>query len=152
MLQEQKNSIYKKKVGSVPQMSLMISLKFYLRMLCFLSSNRSLKDIHSSSGQCNPAFQPTSAKNSPKYTRPRIGEPAFLESSANVSCKPLFAQTVPSRPAPLVSLFICQTVEFVFHTKSVVIKKSFSCTASKSATTNQISTGNTSPKMLNRNI
>ncbi|KAA0717939.1 Disintegrin and metalloproteinase domain-containing protein 8 [Triplophysa tibetana] len=68
-----------------------------------LTQKRSLKDHCTSSGQCNPAFQPSSAKNSPKYTRPRIGRPDFLESSATVSCKPLFPQTVPSRPAPLVT-------------------------------------------------
>uniref|UniRef100_A0A671LIK3 Disintegrin and metalloproteinase domain-containing protein 8-like n=1 Tax=Sinocyclocheilus anshuiensis TaxID=1608454 RepID=A0A671LIK3_9TELE len=64
-------------------------------------SKRSLKDIHTSSGQCNPAFQPGSAKNSPRCTQPRISQPTFLESSTALACKPLYSPAMPSRQAPL---------------------------------------------------
>ncbi|XP_016412432.1 disintegrin and metalloproteinase domain-containing protein 8-like [Sinocyclocheilus rhinocerous] len=62
---------------------------------------RSLKDIHTSSGQCNPAFQPGSAKNSPRCTQSRISQPTFLESSTALACKPLYSPAMPSRQAPL---------------------------------------------------
>ncbi|XP_051773807.1 disintegrin and metalloproteinase domain-containing protein 8a [Ctenopharyngodon idella] len=62
---------------------------------------RSLKDIHKSSGQCNPAFQPGSAKNSPRCAQPRVSQPTFLESSTSLTCKPLYSPATPCRPAPL---------------------------------------------------
>ncbi|ROL49548.1 Disintegrin and metalloproteinase domain-containing protein 8 [Anabarilius grahami] len=62
---------------------------------------RSSKDIHTSSGQCNPAFQPGSAKNSPRCAPPRISQPTFLESSTSLTCKPLYSPATPCRPAPL---------------------------------------------------
>ncbi|KAK9964506.1 hypothetical protein ABG768_005671 [Culter alburnus] len=62
---------------------------------------RSLKDIHTTSGQCNPAFQPGSAKNSPRCRPPRISQPTFLESSTSLTCKTLYSSATPCRPAPL---------------------------------------------------
>ncbi|KAK2896714.1 hypothetical protein QQF64_005746 [Cirrhinus molitorella] len=62
---------------------------------------RSMKDIQTSSGQCNPAFQPGSAKNSPRCTQPRISQPTFLESSTTLACKPIYSPTSPCRQAPL---------------------------------------------------
>ncbi|XP_077093187.1 disintegrin and metalloproteinase domain-containing protein 8a [Siphateles boraxobius] len=62
---------------------------------------RSLKDIHTSSGQCNPAFQPGSAKNSPRCAKPRISQPTFLDSSTTLACKTLYSPATPWRPAPL---------------------------------------------------
>uniref|UniRef100_A0A671Q090 Disintegrin and metalloproteinase domain-containing protein 8-like n=1 Tax=Sinocyclocheilus anshuiensis TaxID=1608454 RepID=A0A671Q090_9TELE len=72
---------------------------------------RSLKDIHTSSGQCNPAFQPGSAKNSPRFTQSRISQPTFLESSTTLACTPLYSPATPSRPAPMVKSLIYETKE-----------------------------------------
>ncbi|XP_052428928.1 disintegrin and metalloproteinase domain-containing protein 8-like [Carassius gibelio] len=62
---------------------------------------RSLKDIRTSSGQCNQAFQPGSVKNSPRFTQSRISQPTFLESSTTLACKPLYSPATASRPAPM---------------------------------------------------
>ncbi|XP_056326739.1 disintegrin and metalloproteinase domain-containing protein 8a [Danio aesculapii] len=62
---------------------------------------RPQKGIHSSSGQCNPAFQPGSAKSSPRIAQPRISQPTFLESSTTQACKPLRSPAMPCRPAPM---------------------------------------------------
>uniref|UniRef100_A0A673MHS6 Disintegrin and metalloproteinase domain-containing protein 8-like n=1 Tax=Sinocyclocheilus rhinocerous TaxID=307959 RepID=A0A673MHS6_9TELE len=83
------------KVGSVMQLTIM---NYQFLTFC---SKRSLKDIHTSSGQCNPAFQPGSAKNSPRCTQSRISQPTFLESSTALACKPLYSPAMPSRQAPL---------------------------------------------------
>ncbi|KAI4886105.1 hypothetical protein NFI96_020211 [Prochilodus magdalenae] len=56
------------------------------------------KDTYS--GQSNPVFQPTSAKNSPRCGPPRISQPTFVETTATHACKPLFSPTTPSRPPP----------------------------------------------------
>uniref|UniRef100_A0A8C1UQ15 Disintegrin and metalloproteinase domain-containing protein 8-like n=1 Tax=Cyprinus carpio TaxID=7962 RepID=A0A8C1UQ15_CYPCA len=74
---------------------------FHRNKITEFRKKRSLKDIHTSSGQCNPAFQPGSAKNSPRCTQPRISQPTFLESSTAVACKPLYSPAMPSRQAPL---------------------------------------------------
>uniref|UniRef100_A0A8C2KMA5 ADAM metallopeptidase domain 8a n=1 Tax=Cyprinus carpio TaxID=7962 RepID=A0A8C2KMA5_CYPCA len=77
------------------------ALVFHRNKITEFRKKRSLKDIHTSSGQCNPAFQPGSAKNSPRCTQPRISQPTFLESSTAVACKPLYSPAMPSRQAPL---------------------------------------------------
>ncbi|XP_026107523.1 disintegrin and metalloproteinase domain-containing protein 8-like [Carassius auratus] len=80
---------------------------------------RSLKDIHTSSGQCNPAFQPGSAKNSPRCTQPRISQPTFLESSTALACKPLYSRAMPSRQAPLPPKTALQTRTEQFEKPSI---------------------------------
>uniref|UniRef100_A0A672JW38 ADAM metallopeptidase domain 8a n=1 Tax=Sinocyclocheilus grahami TaxID=75366 RepID=A0A672JW38_SINGR len=87
-------------VGSVMQLTIM-NYQFLLSFQLL-----SLKDIRTSSGQCNPAFQPGSAKNSPRFTQSRISQPTFLESSTTLACKPLYSPATPSRPAPMVKSFI----------------------------------------------
>ncbi|XP_059373521.1 disintegrin and metalloproteinase domain-containing protein 8-like [Carassius carassius] len=77
------------------------ALVFHKNKITEFRKKRSLKDIHTSSGQCNPAFQPGSAKNSPRCTQPRISQPTFLESSTALACKPLYSPATPSRQAPL---------------------------------------------------
>ncbi|TRY55430.1 hypothetical protein DNTS_034434 [Danionella cerebrum] len=65
------------------------------------NKRNTMKHSPPSSGQCNPAFQPGSAKNSPRITQPRISQPTFLESSTTLACKPLHSTASPCRPAPL---------------------------------------------------
>ncbi|XP_017551972.1 disintegrin and metalloproteinase domain-containing protein 8a [Pygocentrus nattereri] len=64
------------------------------------NKQRSFKNTHTYSGQSNPVFQPSSAKNSPRCGPPRISQPTFMESTATQACKSLFSPTPPSRPAP----------------------------------------------------
>uniref|UniRef100_A0A8C1T2M6 ADAM metallopeptidase domain 8a n=1 Tax=Cyprinus carpio TaxID=7962 RepID=A0A8C1T2M6_CYPCA len=97
-------STCKDKVGSVIQLTIM---NYQFLLSCQLLS---LKDIHTSSGQCNLAFQPGSAKNSPRFTQSRISQPAFLESSTTLACKPLYSPATPSRPAPMVKSFSLEMV------------------------------------------
>ncbi|XP_052007676.1 disintegrin and metalloproteinase domain-containing protein 8a [Xyrauchen texanus] len=66
-----------------------------------IKKKRSFKDTHISSGQCNPAFQLGSAKNSPRCAQPCINQITFLETSSSLACKPLHASAVPCRPAPM---------------------------------------------------
>ncbi|XP_051946454.1 disintegrin and metalloproteinase domain-containing protein 8-like isoform X1 [Xyrauchen texanus] len=64
-------------------------------------NKRFLKDTHTSSGQCNPAFQPGSAKNSPRCAQTRISHPNLIESSSTLTCKALYASAMSCRPAPM---------------------------------------------------
>ncbi|TSK22673.1 Disintegrin and metalloproteinase domain-containing protein 8 [Bagarius yarrelli] len=64
------------------------------------SKKGSFKDMNGYPGQCNPTFQPVSAKNSPKCAPPRISQPTFLESSVTQSCTPIFTPITPSRAPP----------------------------------------------------
>ncbi|KAK3573377.1 hypothetical protein QTP86_024601 [Hemibagrus guttatus] len=72
---------------------------YYKKQMIFKPKS-SFTDMHDYSGQCNPAFQPVSAKNSPKCGPPHISQPTFLQSSVTQSSTPLFTPISPSRAPP----------------------------------------------------
>ncbi|KAI5107940.1 disintegrin and metalloproteinase domain-containing protein 8 precursor [Silurus meridionalis] len=71
------------------------------------TKKRSFRDLNLYPGQCNPAFQSASVKNSPICGPPRISKPTFLESSASQA---LFT---PCRAPPQVCLFTILTWAYI---------------------------------------
>ncbi|MCJ8730453.1 hypothetical protein PDJAM_G00184900, partial [Pangasius djambal] len=77
-------------IGILLLITIIIGGLMYYKKQKIFSKKSSFADMNVYPGQCNPAFQPVSAKNSPKCGPPRISQPTFLESSVTQACTPLF--------------------------------------------------------------
>ncbi|KAM9476559.1 disintegrin and metalloproteinase domain-containing protein 8a [Clarias gariepinus] len=84
-------------IGILLLITIIIGGLMYCKKKQIFSKKRSFMDVNAYPGQCNPAFQPVSAKNSPKCGPPRISQPTFVESSVTQT---LFTSISPSRAPP----------------------------------------------------
>ncbi|KAM9364096.1 disintegrin and metalloproteinase domain-containing protein 8a [Pholidichthys leucotaenia] len=90
--------------------ALLLLLVFVIGSLMWYTRKRqpAKRYLPSTSGQLNPMFPSSSARNSPRLGSTHISQPTFLGSSVTQACKPLFYAPVcpqtgvlkPSRAAP----------------------------------------------------
>ncbi|XP_030628316.1 disintegrin and metalloproteinase domain-containing protein 8a [Chanos chanos] len=93
-------------VGVTVAMSILILLVLVIGGTVYCRKRRgtlpakSFQEVHSTSGQSNPAFQSGSTVGSPRCRPVSISKPTLVESSATQACHSLIVVAAPSRPAP----------------------------------------------------